>query len=379
MQHSALVELFRWGYAQVPGIVFHYAKELDLDVEDIGVLSTIFYTLERTKPLFQTGIQVGQILQACPFLSKTKLSRRLARLSRMEILNIEGSNGFTEKSIALEPLLVKLEGFLVRDHKHNFYDDPFLFTVQSASQNHESHTKKDVALKVVSSETAEIKAVSNVKENFNQSKDYKKLADFIAKRTGNLLSFKMSAELKKWLEEIEMAPEFLFCVLELCFERNLHNPREITRITKDLKEYSITTVEGLESYFSRFVDGQNNLAKSAVFDPEIMEFGSYTGIDMNAEARKTVYYKWRYDWGFSHAMIMKAGEIMCQHTRNGGLEYIDSILYNWLVKEIRQPEQADAEIKTYKSRQKSKSADIRKTKTENKPEYELFTPPLSNK
>ena len=83
----------------------------------------------------------------------------------------------------------------------------------------------------------------------------------------------------------------------------------------------------MEVYFSRFVDRGNNLAQRVqAFDPDLIEFGAFTGIDMGAEARRRIYQKWRYDWGFSHAMIMKAGEIMCQRTKSGGLEYVDEFL-----------------------------------------------------
>ena len=62
-------------------------------------------------------------------------------------------------------------------------------------------------------------------------------------------------------------------------------------------------------YFKNYVDSGKNISLMARrFDPDIMEFGNFTGIDMNAEARRRIYYKWRYDWSFSHAMIMKAGK-----------------------------------------------------------------------
>ena len=73
---------------------------------------------------------------------------------------------------------------------------------------------------------------------------------------------------------------------------------------------------------------------------------------MNAEARKKVYYKWRYDWGFTHNMIMKAGELMCQRTKNGGMEYIDSVLNNWMTKEIRSLPDVEKEIAAFKNRPK---------------------------
>ena len=36
------LEIFRWGFAHLPGAIFYYAKELELDPEDIGLLATLF-------------------------------------------------------------------------------------------------------------------------------------------------------------------------------------------------------------------------------------------------------------------------------------------------------------------------------------------------
>ena len=218
--------------------------------------------------------------------------------------------------------------------------------------------------------------------NSNASASYKKVADFISKKTGNLMSVKMSNELHKWLEEMGFTTEFLLCMLEVFFERNIFNPRDISKIARDLKEYAISTVEGLESYFKRYVDNENkSTLRFNQFDPDVMEFGNFTGIDMSASARKQVYYKWRYDWGFTHAMIMKAGEIMCQRTRNGGLEYIDSVLNNWMSKEIRRVEDAEKELHEFKRRSKNErkqAVNNQKNTTRSiTSEYEIYVPPGS--
>jgi DNA replication protein DnaD len=184
----------------------------------------------------------------------------------------------------------------------------------------------------------------------------------------------MANELKHWLNDMAFAPEFLFCLLEMCFERNIFNPRQITKIAGDIKQYSINSLEGLELFFNNNVK-PDKLERFREFDPEIIEFGDFTGIDMGAEARKSVYYKWRYDWAFSHKMIMKAGEIMCQRTRNGGLEYIDSVLKNWMSKEIRSIEEAEKEMADFKSRtKKEKSAPVKKNETVSN-DYEIYIPP----
>ncbi|QGT99559.1 DNA replication protein DnaD [Candidatus Syntrophocurvum alkaliphilum] len=376
---SALLEIFRWGYAHVPGVLFTYSKELDLDMEDIGVLAAILYAHEvKSKPLFERGITTGQILQCCPTLTKNKLSRRLLKFSNQNIIDIieEGSKNFTDKKVQLEPLLEKLEEIITRDH-------PQLSFVQNEKTKDDEKIEYLEKIKQLENELEEErnKKIAYTETLGNSDNNYKKVADFISKKTGNLMSVKMSNELKKWLQEMSLTPEYLLCMLELCFEREIYNPKEITNIAKDLVEYSIQSVEGLELYFNKYVDNEKNtIIRNNKFDPDIQEFGSFTGIDMIAEARKRIYYKWRYDWGFTHSMIMKAGEIMCQRTKNGGLEYIDSVLNNWLKKEIRSIEEAEKEFQDFKNknkREKSSTANIKKeNQRSNKDEYEIYVKPV---
>lgn len=382
MDKSASLEIHRWGFANVPGIIFFYAKELDLEMDDIGIIAAILYTIQKTKPLYETGVEIGQVLQSCPSLTKHKLSRRLSRLSKLGIIAMDqGNKSFADKEIYIEPLMDKLESLVLRDHpKLRSEDNIQKEDLEKAEALVNEYRNKVEQLEMELEEERQ-KEIPNLANNIDiyPNANYKRLADFIAKKTGNLLSVKMSNELNKWLEEMAFTPEFLLCMLELCFERKINNPRDITRIAKDLKEYSINTVEGLELYFKNYVDKDKNSAiRANHFDPDIMEFGSFTGIDMNADARKKVYYKWRYDWRFSHALIMKAGEIMCQRTKNGGLEYIDSVLNDWMSKEIRQVEDAEKEIREFKLRNKNeRSGPVAKKKPvkPNQNDYELYIPP----
>lgn len=379
MDKCASLEMMRWGYACIPGVIFSYSKELDLDMEDIGVLSAIFYAIENSKPLYRTGITAGQVLNVCPSLSKQKLAKKISRLSKMNLIEIKDDKAsFNDKEIYLEPLMAKMEALILRDHPELFpvtEDEIKLKEMETLIRNYEEK------IKALEARLEEKDAgVSLGLGNFsNEDENYRKVADFIARKTGNLLSVKMSNELKKWLNELSFTPEFLLCMLELCFERNIYNPREITRIARDLKEYSINTVEGMGLYFEKYVDLEKNVAaRMKQFDPEIIEFGNFTGIDMTAEARKRIYYKWRYDWGFSHAMIMKAGEIMCQRTKNGGLEYIDSVLSNWLRKEIRTVEDAEKEIRDFKAKNKNEKSSAKgEKKSRLDAEYEIYIPPAA--
>ena len=114
---SASVEILRWGQASVPAVLFCYGRELDITIEDIGVFAAIFYTYENSKPLYQNGVSVGQVLQLCPLISKQKLSRTLNRLHRLSLINLQSEGGsFNDKRVKLEPLFSKLEELIIRDH-----------------------------------------------------------------------------------------------------------------------------------------------------------------------------------------------------------------------------------------------------------------------
>jgi DNA replication protein DnaD len=373
----AELEIYRWGFAHLPGAVFYYGKELDLNMEDIGFITALFYTYEHSKPLFQTGIQAGQLMICCPTLNTQKISRKLGQLSKLGLIEVQDgkSKSFADRNIFLEPLIQRLRQLIIRDHPLNISRHENI-----ASAALEKYQKKIVQLELALEEEKN-KRVDAETINYPEKKDstnYKIVADFIAKKSGNLLSVKMENELQKWLDDLEFKPEFLLCMLEMTFERSIHNPREITKIAKDLREYSVNTVEGLETYFSKYVDTNKSNLHTSQFDPDIAEFGNYTGIDMSAEARKKIYYKWRYDWRFSHIMIMKAGEIMCQRTKNGGLEYIDSVLHNWMSKEIRSVDEAEKEIIDFKNRNKNTKPVVVNTKSSNSSsakDYEIYVPP----
>ncbi len=386
IQSSAIIEVFRWGYVSIPGVLFAYAKELNLEMEDIGILASILYAYDKTRPLTQTGVEVGQVLEGCTALSRQKLSRKLNSLHQTGIISLEdGKKSFTEKEISLQPLIIKLEACIVRDHprlsNNGNGDKAKKQQIEKLEDMLDEYRGKIEQLELKLEETHHQEPKRALHIPIKNDDNYRRVADFVARKTGNLLSVKMSNELRVWLDEMAFSPEFLLVLLELCFERKLVNPTDISKIARDLKEYSINSLDGLEMYFKNYVDtGKNISFKTRRFDPDIVEFGNFTGIDMNAEARRRIYYKWRYDWGFSHAMIMKAGEVMCQRTKNGGLEYMDSVLNNWMAKEIRQVHEADKEVKEFKVKKRSEKISAKgipaKKPAATGDEYEIFVPPV---
>lgn len=372
--NSAFVEMMRWGNVTVPGIIFEYSKELDLTTDDIGILTTILYAYQQSKPLYNTGVEIGKILQVCPSLSKQKLTSKLSRLRKLGVVEVlQPGNGMVDKIVYIEPLMDRLQCLIIRDHPQ------FSGQKDTSAPSPAMIKKYEEQIEQLQLQLQERQLDSTPPAVVNH-RDFKKVADFIAEKTGSLVSPSMVSELRRWLGDMALKPELLLCMLELCFERGIKNPREISRIASDVRKYAITNLDGLEVYFSRFVDRSAATAqRTSSFDPDLMELGTFTGIDMEAEARRRVYHRWRYDWGFSHAMIMKAGEIMCQRTKSGGLEYMDSVLSNWMSKEIRQLDEVDAEIKRFKllKRKSRREGDSGggSSKPKSTVDYEIYIPP----
>ncbi|MGE5415570.1 MAG: DnaD domain protein [Acidobacteriota bacterium] len=368
------LELFRWGFVQTPAILYCYATELDLDMEDLGLFGAVFYAFaSRSKPLYRTGVEIGQIMQVCPIITKQRLARKITKWEKAGLVAIEGSNQveFSSRKMYIEPLYVRLREIIVRDHpefkpsaqNNEYYDSLFA-----------DYDKRIEQMQIVLQDEKANKRVKEFKPVKGQ--DVKKVSDFISKKTGNLTSGTLEKEVRKWLEEYRFKLEFILCMLELCFERKITHPRELAKIAKGLKECSINNLEGMENYLKNFVDG-SNWPKISGFDPEVINFGNFTGIDMNAEARKKVYYKWRYDWGFTGDIIKKAGEIMCSRTRSGGLEYIDSVLNDWKERGLRNLPDVEREMdELKKSKKEDKRANvIKKSLAVADEEREIYIPP----
>jgi len=354
-------------------MLYNYAAELDLDAEDLGIIGGILFVYTRSKPLSGNGVEVGQVLQVCPVISKNRLSRKLGKREKEGLIRLEGSpkSGFASRKIFLEPLYYRLREIIIRDHPAIAKD-----VYQNGEAIIRAQEKRIEELEKELQQERRRNSGLHEPAPSSKDKDFKLVADFISQKTGNLLSIKMSNELRKWMDDLGFKTEFILCMLELCFERNIYNPREISRIASGLKECSINSLEAMEAYFRTFVDDKPPQAYG--FDPEVIEFGQYTGLDMSAEARKKVYYKWRYDWGFSAEMIKRAGEIMCNRTKNGGLDYIDGILSNWKEKNIRTLKDVEAEMLEHQSRRKMGDKPVRLTR---KPaeEREIYIPPSTSR
>lgn len=336
-KHDPIIEIFRRGNIQIPAILYTYADEMDLDAADLGIIGAIFGAYQQSQPFLTLGIEVGQLLKLYPGLKKAALSKRLSKWEQQGLIEIEnGTRDFSYRKIHVDPLIFKLKELIIRDN-------PILQqqqTVKSINDN------KPYLL----FDTNEVK-------NTGGTNNLKFIADFIAQKTANPVNVKMANEIRKWLNEYGFSTQVILCMLELCFERNITNLNDIQNIASGLKERSITNLHDIEAYFKGNVD-----KPSIPSNHEFYEFESFSGINMSAQARKAVYNKWRYEWGFQKELILYAAELMCLQTRNASMNYIESLLQDWKNQGITTIEQVKEYQASWKAPKERQNKNVRQTK-----------------
>lgn len=321
-KNNPAVEILKWGNIQIPAILYTYASELDLDATDLGLIGAVFGAYQLTQPLLTLGVEIGHVLKVCPSITKSRVIKRLSKWEELGLVNIEnGDKEFMYRKIHIDPLFFKLRELIIRDH-------PLL--QQYIPQNTVDDKDKTI------NELKYALQLERSKNGNSGNNDLKLIVDFIAEKTANPINVQMANEIRKWLNEYGFSSQVILCMLELCFERKITRLKDIQNIANGLKERSIVSLQDIEAYFKGRID------KVAIpSNKEIYEFETFSGIDMSAQARKAIYNKWRYEWGFDQDLILLAANKMCLQTKNGSLNYIESILKDWKNQQITTVAQAE--------------------------------------
>ncbi|MDH7498352.1 MAG: DnaD domain protein [Syntrophomonadaceae bacterium] len=372
---DALLEVLRLGLVQMPAALYQFAAELQLDAEDLGLLGAVFCAYARSQALTRKGVEVRDILECYPALSRRRLTNRLARWEAQGLVAVEraGTPDAQAQAVSVEPLLRRLEGLLCQGRPH-VQAAPSPEQLEELRKELEESRARISELEKALEQARQVRTFPLARTN-GKANGFKLVADFIAQKTGNLVSPEFQREITRWLEDYRCQPEFLVAMLELCFERNIFDARGIAEVARGLHQYQARTLEAMEYYFRHVVDQQGPRARRYEYSLEAMQFGNYTGISMQAQARRDIYEKWRVEWGFSAEMILKAGEIMCRQTKEGGLEYVEQVLANWRSQGITTVEEAERVSREYKQRTRRSPDQRSATRQPPREEVEIFVAP----
>lgn len=342
MYQTIFMELLDSGPACIPGYLFKYSAQLRLELEDFGLLSIIFYYLSGHYPGNKLnsvpGITIEEIRKIVPEYSMAKLKKRLLYLSGIGLVTVteDVAKRYVQQRVSIEPLFEKLAEYYFLEHPEidrNAVKGKDLIACEKELDDAKTQIEllnqelRQIRL-LVQPETRELFNTDDIGDRANE--DYLEVENFIARYTGKLISSAMAQKLKSWIFTLRVDSKFLIAIIEMCFERGISSPATMDKYIEEISVQGIHTIDGLKGYFTRIVDNSPEGAPASYgYDLEILELAKFLNIDMRAKARRNMYYKWRNEWGFSHEMIMKAGEIMSTRVNQGGLEYMDRILQNW--------------------------------------------------
>lgn len=156
--------------------------------------------------------------------------------------------------------------------------------------------------------------------------NYNRIIKWLDNRRGTLSA---TVKEKKVIQDFNLkfgwSTEFIISFLELCFERGQSNVWTYQNIAKRIFEAGINSIEELAS----FIDELDWLYHKV---SEVKRcIGQYGGV---TQPQKEMYLKWSNSWGFSHDIIMRAGEETIR-TNTPSFKYIDAILADWLAKGVK--------------------------------------------
>lgn len=194
-------------------------------------------------------------------------------------------------------------------------------------------------------------------QKFRNNKDFKQLIFVTEQYLGKLLSATETESMIYFYETLQMSAELIEYLIEYCVENGHKSMHYIQSVALSWHKQNIRTVAEAKA---------NSLLYSKSFYSVLNAFG----IKGRAPAAAEITYikKWNEEYGFSQDIILEA----CNRTMNAihqpNFDYTDSILKNWLSKNVKCMKDIialDADYQKEKERKKRQPAKP-KTVTANK-------------
>ena len=185
-------------------------------------------------------------------------------------------------------------------------------------------------------------------QRYRKNKEFKQLVFVTEQYLGKLLSATETESLIYFYETLQMSAELIEYLIEYCVENGHKSMHYIQSVALSWHKQNIKTVSEAKS---------NSLLYSKNFYSVLNAFGIKGRSPAAAEI--TYIRKWNEEYGFPQEIILEA----CNRTMNAihqpNFDYTDSILKNWLAKNVRTMSDIaalDADYQKEKERKKKQPA-----------------------
>lgn len=249
----------------------------------------------------------------------------------------------------------------------NYWKKQGLLDYASVSESSDKTVSaKPVTTITETPEKPEIKATQETKEisksagisKFRKNKEFKQLLFVTEQYLGKPLSTTETESMIYFYENLQMSAELIEYLIEYCVENGHKSMHYIQTVALSWHKQNIKTVSEAKS---------NTLLYSKNCYSVLNAFG----IKGRSPAASEITYikKWNEEYGFTLDIVLEA----CNRTMNAihqpNFEYTDSILKNWLsknVKSINDITALDADYQKEKERKKKQSVKPKSVSTANK-------------
>lgn len=203
-------------------------------------------------------------------------------------------------------------------------------------------------------------SVSNISKAHNNRKDkeFKQLIFVAEQYLGKLLSATETESMIYFYENLQMSAELIEYLIEYCVENGHKSMHYIQSVALSWHKQNIKTV----------TEAKNN---SLLYNKNFYSVLNAFGIKGRAPAASEITYikKWSLEYGFALELILAA----CDRTMNAihqpNFEYTDSILKNWLSKNVKNMQDIanlDADYQKEKERKKKQPVKPKSVPANNK-------------
>lgn len=308
-----VMALCKQGFTSVPRILVHYALELGLSYETLGVTVVLLSELAGGDGLPGQEFQLNRTTCPGSFKDIEILARKL---DGKGLIDLQWDSAHENLTLSFRPMFQRLIDCWQRDQDHRSGE------VAGASRSTEQEPSFHLR----------VSTDGGVPERIRSS------AEYAARRLGRPLSGREVDSILHWVDDYQFSEDLIKEVIDEGLDRGISRFSYLNRVAQGWYEEGVRNLDDADR--SR-MEYQRLMAKHG----KILRYLSLSR-PLTGPERKLLD-KWSSDWGFSDEVIMKACDTTV-NLRDPNFRYIDQVLASWREKGVRTVDEAERELRAFR-------------------------------
>lgn len=305
--------LCKQGFISVPRLVVHYALELGLSYETLGILVVLLSELGSGDGIPGQEFHLDRATWPGAFKDIEILANKLHGKG---LVDLQWDSEHMNLTLSFRPMFQRLLDCWQRDQEHR--------AIEAAGA--EPATRREASF------DPRVSADGGVPERIRPS------AEYAARRLGRPLSGREVDMILHWADDYQFPEDLIKEVIDEGLDRGIRRFTYLNRVAQGWYEEGVRSLEDADR--SR-MEYQRLMAKHGRILRYLSLSRPLTGPERN------LLDKWSSEWGFSDEVIMKACDTTV-NLRDPNFRYIDQVLASWREKGIRTAAEAERELRAFR-------------------------------